>query len=321
MTRGCRHVSWQPSALDVGNPLLSRFQSECACEATRPHEGPILSQVCCDEASSEPVAPASPALIAIRSLRVRRDPLRQPLGLAVAEPLGLKLESKASGKRRSRSFKTKSAARIFEKANVEDQQAANRLDPACNPHITVGEYAPRYTEAKRARGAAERTLLSLRTPLAQIAEYFHGKRLVDVRRRDVLDFLQGLLNRGLAPGTVRLTAMTLSGIFTTAIDDELVASNPVAGMSKKLNLSRNAKEEVKSLSAAEANAFIAAAREHAGRFFGALAIGLYAGLRPGEIRRLTRDDLDLVNQRIQVHGTKTEEAPARSTCPTSCETS
>jgi len=83
------------------------------------------------------------------------------------------------------------------------------------------------------------------------------KRPVDsIKRPEIKDFLVQKVNDGYAKGTVALMKDVLSGIFTHAWEAELIESNPVTGIWKRLNLESDAEGDIEAFTPEEANLFL-----------------------------------------------------------------
>lgn len=90
-----------------------------------------------------------------------------------------------------------------------------------------------------------------------------GKLTLDqITRKAVRDMLLGIRGRGLSKATVCLTRDVTSGVINHAIDDEILESNPVLGVVKRLQLSRDEKTEIGPLTKEEVQLFLVICREH-----------------------------------------------------------
>ena len=127
-------------------------------------------------------------------------------------------------------------------------------------------------------------------------------------------------HKRLARGSVRSILHTLSGILSEAVEDRLIAANPIRGLWK--TLSRGAKKtaeqtKAKALDARQAAAFLTAAEKHALNHYPYFCTLMLSGLRPSEGLAVTADRIDLrgrsllVDRQVGQHGglksTKTGE--------------
>jgi integrase len=95
--------------------------------------------------------------------------------------------------------------------------------------------------------------------------------------------------------------MTLSAIMREAVEDQLLATNPLRNLSKALRLDHdNDDEDVKALTQPQLVTFLVTARVEAPDVFPAFAVMGLAGLRVGEAMALRSDSLDLQKRKIRV---------------------
>lgn len=100
---------------------------------------------------------------------------------------------------------------------------------------------------------------------------------------------------GLAIKTVKDIKITLQACMQKAFDEDLIKKNPV----KKIKLPTEAPKEMKTLKAADIQAFLdEAKRSNCYEFY---YLELSTGLRLGEILALTWDDLDPINKTISIN--------------------
>jgi integrase len=111
-----------------------------------------------------------------------------------------------------------------------------------------------------------------------------GDRPIDsIKRPEIKDFLVQKVNDGYAKGSVALMKDILSGVFTHAWDAELIESNPVTGIWKRLNIEKDDDAEVGALTPEEANLFLETCEEHYREHFPFFQTAIYTGLRLGEL--------------------------------------
>jgi integrase len=128
-----------------------------------------------------------------------------------------------------------------------------------------------------------------------------GKRLLDqISRKDLVTYFNELLGRGLAPRSVLLIRTTMSGVFASALDSELVEANPVQGIKikgtkKRQKFSANAlKEKVVKVLLEISEAY------QNGNQHPALLCLLRTGMRLGEVQALKWGDIDFNSRFIDV---------------------
>jgi integrase len=120
-----------------------------------------------------------------------------------------------------------------------------------------------------------------------------GLRLTDVRRSDLQDLIDRMTAEGLDPSTVRNTLMPVRVVFRRAVNRNLVAVNPTAGL--ELPAVRGRRDRI--ASPHEATVLLAALSVDDRALW---ATALYGGLRRGELRALLWDDVDLASGVIRV---------------------
>lgn len=119
-----------------------------------------------------------------------------------------------------------------------------------------------------------------------------NKALCSVTSRDVQAIYSAMQDRGLSPRTIRYAHSVLNSALQSALRWQLIAVNPA----RLVDLPRQVRREMRSLSADEAASFLAAAKDT--RFEALWTILLTAGLRPCEALALKWSDL--LDDRLQI---------------------
>ncbi len=122
---------------------------------------------------------------------------------------------------------------------------------------------------------------------------FGGVRLSEVTRADLQNFVDGLLDRKLAPSTIRNTMNPLQALYRHAVRRELVTVNPTREVD--LPAARGRRERI--ATATEAARLIDALPDSDRAIW---ATAFYAGLRRGELQALRSSDIDLGHAEIAV---------------------
>jgi integrase len=98
--------------------------------------------------------------------------------------------------------------------------------------LTFGEYADTWlSESKQRRAWKPATVLVFTNALKHLKEELGSTRLDGIRPRDVAGYGRSALET-FAPKTVNLHLNVLHDVYRTAIAEELVYSNPVAGVER-----------------------------------------------------------------------------------------
>ena len=132
-----------------------------------------------------------------------------------------------------------------------------------------------------------------------VENHIANSNIANIKIQDIrLSHLQQLINdeadRGLTR-TLILLKCTLSQIFDSAINNDILSRNPTRG----LEMPKNERREKRALSADERKAIELAPFTTKQRAF--VYLGLYAGLRRGEILSLTKGDIDFNTSTITVN--------------------
>jgi len=120
-----------------------------------------------------------------------------------------------------------------------------------------------------------------------------GRRVSEIRRADVQDFADRLLQRGEEASTIRNSLMPLRAIFRRAVARGDVAVNPTTGL--ELPAVRGRRDRI--VSPEQAAKLLDALPEDDRAMW---ATALYGGLRRGELQALRWDDVDLAKGVIKV---------------------
>ena len=203
------------------------------------------------------------------------------------------------GRKLRRSFARESEAKSWR----ADARAAAKTRSLRTPsQITVEQAAWLWLEAARSGAVRDRsghhykpgTLREYgRALVLRVLPGFGGVRLSELTRAELQDFVERLLDRKLAPSTIRNTMNPLQAIYRHAVRRELVAVNPTREVD--LPAARGRRERI--ATAAEAARLIAVVPDSDRPIW---ATAFYAGLRRGELQALRASDIDLGRSEIAV---------------------
>ena len=119
-----------------------------------------------------------------------------------------------------------------------------------------------------------------------------GNRAInEISRGEIRNLLLKSHNKGLSKNTILLIYTCINGPLSYALDEEIIASNPATGITKRLNLKRN-KEPVKPMTWDEANLFLETCQKHFPKHFVFFLCALRTGMRLGELLALQWGDVD-----------------------------
>ncbi len=128
-------------------------------------------------------------------------------------------------------------------------------------------------------------------------------KLGDIRRSDVQRVVNGMIDDGHRPSTIRNSLMPLRAIYRYALSLDEVAVNPTTGV--HLPAVRGKRERI--ASPAEAAGLLEALPERERALW---ATAMFAGLRSGELQALTDDLIDLDKNLIEVRWSWTRRRDA-----------
>ncbi|GII58528.1 hypothetical protein Pth03_69170 [Planotetraspora thailandica] len=135
---------------------------------------------------------------------------------------------------------------------------------------------------------------------AHIMDWFGHMRMVEILPSDVRAWVKDQQGRGLSPTTIKLNKSILSGIFTTALHDQVTALHPCKGV-KTPTLP---KKPLRIVTPEEFDRLYAALPTEYARLLAETAIE--SGMRWGELTELRVKDLELVSRIVTVSRTVVE---------------
>lgn len=157
------------------------------------------------------------------------------------------------------------------------QAAATRKDKVEESISVMDAVDERIRSAKEA-GRSERYLGDLRARLGRFAVKMPDVKMTEVTRDMVWDFVMGL---GVSPTSVRNELRVISGLFRYAAKRGWCESDPTVSIDKpKVRRGR-----IEILTPRQAKELLKVAEQHG--MLAPIAIGLFAGIRSAELRRIT----------------------------------
>ena len=211
------------------------------------------------------------------------------------------------GRTRSKTFDRRKNADKWLRRELDLIDRGGWIDPDAGT-MTVEEWADRWMATRlhirdSTRERDETYLRSLVLP------HFGTRRLRDVTRHDIQDWIGELAEEGYAPATIQLAYGLVSMALNAAVDDALIQRTPCAGV----NLPKRIETEKRFLSVEELH-HLADTIDQRHRTL-VLTAG-YTGARFGELAALQPRDLDLGRRRVtitrslaEVRGVITETEP------------
>ncbi|MBW1924197.1 MAG: site-specific integrase [Deltaproteobacteria bacterium] len=197
---------------------------------------------------------------------------------------------------------------------VGDRRAAERVASEIRARIQLGtfgfeekkpvptfkEYAERFMKTYSAMNHKPTTRRSYRGALDKhILPYFGSKRLDEVTRSDIKDFITRKQSEGISPSTVRNLKSYLSAIFREALDDEIITANPALGTGRLIK-NKRVGFDVNPLTWEEKAKLEETLRKHYAWYYPLFLTLLRTGMRLGEAKALEPGDLDFNGRFIEV---------------------
>ncbi len=127
-----------------------------------------------------------------------------------------------------------------------------------------------------------------------------NKHINKVSRSDIRQVLLAVHNKGLSSSSVRLTRDVMSGVFCCAIDEEVLETNPVTNVLKRLGLEKKKKEPTQPLTTEEVQHFLCICLKFSPEFYPLFLCGFRTGMRLGELLALKWSVIDWNKRFIQV---------------------
>jgi integrase len=169
------------------------------------------------------------------------------------------------------------------------------------------DFADGFMKTYSAMNHKASTSDSYRTVLdTHILPRFGDIPLDRIAKKEVKEFLTEKLQSGLALNTVRNIKRYFSTIMAEAVDDEIIAVNPVLKTGKILKKKREESEGINPFNWEEKSIFEGAMKEHFPRYYPLFLTSLRNGMRIGEILALQPGDLDFNGRFIEIRRTFTK---------------
>jgi len=210
-----------------------------------------------------------------------------------------------TGKRYSKSFKTKKLAEQFSR---QLQEQVNRGKQDRPEKITLADFIQEHEKIIQGQ-VAHATVVEQNHKLRLFEKFIGGATLLtNIKARDAEAFISERLSSGISPATANKDIRTLRGIFNLAIEPRgylKEGQNPFA----KIKQRKKSSKPVNYLSMDEYRIVLETTDSLWWKAF--ISAAYCCGLRRGEIVNLTWNDIDFENQYINVnpkeHGKHTIE--------------
>ncbi len=196
-----------------------------------------------------------------------------------------------SGIERARNFHRKADAEKFLVTVEADKVRGMWADPRL-AKITVAEWLPTWQESRvhlrpSTRAMSESLLRN------HVIPYFGDRRLGSVTPTVVQGFVAHLEEKGLAPSTIRQSYLLVGGLFSSALESDLIVRSPCRG----IKLPKSSQTEVRFLTTEEVTDLAEVIDD---RYRALVLTAAYAGCRFGELAGLKTHRLDLLRRSLTV---------------------
>jgi integrase len=124
------------------------------------------------------------------------------------------------------------------------------------------------------------------------------KHLDEIKRKDVKALISEVRNKGLSSARAQGVLAVLSGLFESAIEDEIVSANPCQNAGK--HCGNETVIDIEPLTAAEVQTMLENASKLPIEVYTFLLVAARSGLRAGELLGLEWSDIDFENRFIEV---------------------
>jgi len=207
------------------------------------------------------------------------------------------------GKRKSKKIgkDEKKALDVAEKIKAKLVLGEMDIDTKSDKIPTFKEYSElwlnTYIKAIRRSSTYERYRDALKK---HVYPTLGKKRITEIKRGEVRNLLLKLHGGGLSKSMISIIYATISGPLGYALDEEMIAANPVTGLTKRLHLKARDNQDVRYMTREESELFLTTCRKHYKDYYPLFLCALRTGMRLGEVLGLQWGDIDWNGQFIEV---------------------
>ena len=208
---------------------------------------------------------------------------------------------------RRRAYKTVTAKSMeAAEAKLEMFEAECRKKDVSGNNVTFDEMIVAWKELHTDLKLKKSTMAVYERLLKRNFNQFYGKRLKDIKHRDVMRWVSTLDKNGLSPKSVKNNYSLLRSILRTAVECEYLEKNPADNVSlpsmKHKEATYYTKEDTLALLKA-----LNTLTGHELTYKVGILLALFGGLRKGEILGLDYDNVDFENNKINITQTRMVE--------------
>ena len=159
------------------------------------------------------------------------------------------------------------------------------------------DWLERYVKPLRRESTYQRYNVALRK---HVYPTLGQRPISEITRGEVRNLLLKCKEKGLSWGSVCIVRDVISGPLGYAVDEELIPSNPVTGITKRLSLNKVQQDPLDPLNREEAELFLAVCQDHSPEYHAFFLCALRTGMRLGELLGLQWGDIDWHGKFIRV---------------------
>ena len=201
------------------------------------------------------------------------------------------------GKRRSKKIGDKRSANAV-KREVEARLARGDLGMIREECPTVAKYGREWLDSQLREWTDSTRNNHSGVFELHIKPTLGNKRLDEIKRKDVKVLISEVRNKGLSSARAQGVLAVLSGLFESAIEDEIVSANPCQNAGKHCGNEKVV--EISPLTPAEVRTMLQNASKLPIEVYTFLLVAARTGLRAGELMALEWSDIDFENRFIEV---------------------
>jgi integrase len=198
------------------------------------------------------------------------------------------------GQQRSATFAKKGQADRFANRVEAGKEEGAWIDPR-RGKTKVGPWADQWFQTKRKLRPTSRARLKGIVE-THIKPAFGRRSLNTITHAEISQWVGELEDSGLRPGTVRKVYDAMRQLMKAAVLDRRIPFNPC----DSVELPREDRKEQRFLDAAEIDALVAAMTEVEPRFRALVLLGVFGGLRFGELAGLRRKRINVMRGTVEI---------------------